>query len=268
MRTFWDMEKFRYEDMPTLHELFDQADPLELVRTVLEKQGRGFFEAGDEGYPASVSKIIKIQSNIIATEPNASAAKTVVIPREYYQPDYLEPRIDYSLEADWIELEDVSKASDVLLRTHRVAACDELVQLHKNADGDDLHITSYSLAFASWSDVLAAKVWLGSDWSREVAYELLASVLWELTFNGPDAAATDNAIEELHEEYEEAKNGASIPMELCEGLRPLGVELPRAERPHELAADVLAHNAEIDFLERVDDLARRLDTGGEWGEAK
>lgn len=268
MRTFWDMAKFTFDDMPSLHELFTQADPLELARVVLEKQGRGFFDADDEGYPASVSGIIKIQSNIIATEPNADAAKTVVVPREYYQADYLEPRIDYSLEADWIELEDVPKALDVLTRTRRVLACDEIARLCKDTADKDLHITSYSLAYAPWGDVLAAKVWLGGDWSSKAAYELMASVLWELTFNGPDAAATDDVLGDLLEDFEDAKSGKSVPMELCAGLRPLGVEHSREEQPYERAAAVLGHNAEVDFLERVADLSRRLTAGGEWETAE
>lgn len=268
MRTFWDMKKFTYKDMPTLHELFGQADPLDLARAVLEAQGKEFSEDGDEKYSDSVSTVIRILGNIIATEPNAEASKAVVVPRECYREDTFEPRIDYSLEAEWITLPDVVKAEGVLTHTRRVLTCDEIAQLHKDAAGEDLHITSYSLSFTPWGDVLAAKVWLGIDWSSKVAYELMASVLWELTFNGPDAAATDEALDDLLEDFEAAKGGKSIPMELCAGFRPLGIEHPREERPYERAARVLNHNAEVDFLERVADLSQRLAAGGEWEKAE
>ena len=278
MGSFWNCEKLRFEDLPTVAGLLFEADEDRLTSEILDMLftcGEPFDTPDAKRKRKEIRKAFK-QMRLCSIAPRSG--KWVFMPLEVYDYDRLDGKFYWSTEAALLKRKDLYDLADIAQRAEASAVgFDARGTAHhvKLAEPqDDLpHLHDWGLR--SWEKVLSYRVWMHGGYSRKERYRTLASVFLVMMECGYDAKEVKDEQRLIKKEMKRSKklrkkdSTEHAPIELISRKYGLEANTDNYKEEFENRANetlcMLNNNARIDLARRAADLVDRMGRAEEEG---
>ena len=262
---FWERDSITYEDLPMFREVLGAADLVGLARRVLALvAGRNPTIDLMVMDPFRTScKIAGAVHVALSWESKANASKTVMVPYALYRADVYTSEIKCLVVPGWVDLADVAKGLDTMLDYTWLEepCCDSTRDLPEAGERKSFAIKTRVVEKFPIEDVLAARVWLGSDTcSPSFVEDFLAKVVYE---QFPESLGLLFEFDEATEPYRDFDDCENAVIESDEKRTAFGhlehENDGKALSLCEKAVAKLNNDARLDFLRRLNDLNRKLE---------
>lgn len=260
---FWERDSISYEDLPTFQEVLGTADLVGLARRIMAlENGSGPVSWVADTFETSC-KIAGAARAALSWEPNTDAPKTIMIPYAFYRADVYASEIKCLVMPGWIDLADVAKAENAILQH----ACSEAQDRgstcasSETCEHNDTVIKTRVVEMFPIKDVLAARVWLGSNsCSPSFVEDFLAKVIYE---QFPESLGLNFEFDEGAVPYRDFNDCEGTVIGSNERRTAFGhLMLEDNDRTPSLCEEAVAKlndNARLGFLWRLSDLNRKLE---------
>ena len=261
MNSFWECDRLFFEDLPTVRSLISHADLGILAREIAK------MDRADPG-EGEVAVARETLEEILAIDVRQPSQKWVFLPFDYYSaegPGCIKRDLDAALVRRR-DFEMMKELADRESFCYSVEECRKAARREVKRLGNK-YPNLYSWTLTSWKKTLSYRVWMQGEYSRKERYQILASIVRDMTFFGTtweEARGNQHAVSEgLVRDVKSAEKGKvrTNPIELL--IRDYGLESSTDDYESEYdnrmngVVSMLNHNAAIDLHRRVAGLVRR-----------